>query len=344
LLLVRRLEARDAVSSLEKAVRQVAQREALLAEARADLDRALKVGGPGRFTDQQVGSFKLGLLIGRGGMGEVYEAYGDKIGEAAVKLLHAGTLADRVSVARFMREAETASKLDTPFVVRVLEVGTTAGEVPYLAMERLRGSDLSSVLREKRRLSMAETVELVQQLANALEAARGAGIVHRDLKPQNIFLAELGGGVRVWKLLDFGVSKLGDHTGTLTKGHVVGTPMYMAPEQARGEAVDHRADTLALATVAYRAVTGQPPYAGRDVPTILYNVVHRVPQRPGELVKVPKDLERVLAIGMAKLPVQRFATASELAEAFDAAAHGKLGRDLRERADALIAARPWGSG
>src|SRR5205823_3948867 len=116
----------DAMHKLETAVRGVAHREALLAEARAELDRALKVGGPGRFTDQVVGSFRLGVLIGRGGMGEVYEAHSmSDQREAAVKLLHPGTLGDPTHVQRFLREAAMASKLDSPNVVRVLEVGTT---------------------------------------------------------------------------------------------------------------------------------------------------------------------------------------------------------------------------
>ena len=327
------------VSKLEQAVRGVSQREALLAEARAELDRALKIGGPGRFTDQVVGSFKLGVLIGRGGMGEVYEAtaVGDQR-EAAVKLLHAGTLADRVSVARFMREAQVASKLDTPFVVRVLEVGTTTGEVPYLAMERLRGHDLAHQLRRQRRLHLEHAQQLADQVAQGLEAARLAGIVHRDLKPHNVFL---GQDAR-WKILDFGVSKSGG-TGTLTKGHVIGTPAYMAPEQARGEDVDHRADVYSLAAILYRSVTGHPAFTGKDVPTTLYDVVYRVPTQPSLLVALPADVDRVLAIGLAKHQADRFSSAVELAGWFSLAIRDELTPEQRRRADDLLAKHPWGT-
>ena len=327
------------VSKLEQAVRGVAQREALLAEARAELDRALKVGGPGRFTDQSVGSFKLGLLIGRGGMGEVYEARSPAGAEAAVKLLHAGTLADRTSVARFMREAQTASKLSTPFVVRVLEVGTTQGEVPYLAMERLRGHDLAHQLRRQRRLKLEDARIVADHVAQGLEAARVAGIVHRDLKPHNVFLHASEG---TWKILDFGVSKEGG-SGTLTKGHVIGTPAYMAPEQARGENVDHRADVYSLAAILYRSVTGHPAFSGKDVPTTLYDVVYRVPTQPSLLTSVPADVDRVLALGLAKTMQDRFASAIELAGWFALAIRNALSPEQRQRADELLVKHPWGT-
>jgi serine/threonine-protein kinase len=332
----------DHVSKLEQAVRGVAQREALLAEARAELDRAIAVGGPGRFTDQAVGNFRLGVLIGRGGMGEVYEAHSvtDRR-EAAVKLLHPGTLADPTHVARFVREAQTAAKLDCPHVVRVLEVGTTSGEVPFLAMERLRGHDLAHQLRRQRRISLAHADILAAQIAVGLEAAREAGIVHRDLKPHNVFLAE-SGGVHAWKILDFGVSKQGG-SGTLTQGHVVGTPAYMAPEQAKGEDVDHRADVYSLAAILYRAVTGHPAFTGKDVPTTLYDVVYRVPTQPSMLAPVPGDVDRVLAIGLAKDRRDRFATALELAQWFSAAVRESLTAEQRHRADDLASRQPWGT-
>jgi len=329
----------EVVSNLEQAVRGVAQREALLAEAKAELDRALKVGGPGRFTDQQVGSFKLGVLIGRGGMGEVYEAH--RVGsseEAAVKLLHPGTLSDSTHVARFVREAQTTSKLDCPHIVRVLEVGTTAGEVPFLAMERLRGHDLAHQLRRQRRIQLQAAASLAEQVAAGLEAARVAGIVHRDLKPHNVFL----GGDGLWKILDFGVSKSGG-SGTLTKGHVIGTPAYMAPEQAKGEDVDHRADVYSLAAILYRAITGHPAFTGKDVPTTLYDVVYRVPTQPSMLVQLPADVDRVLAIGLAKDLRDRFATALDLATWFTAAIRDELTPEQRRRANELTAKHPWGT-
>ncbi|HEY1550039.1 MAG TPA: serine/threonine-protein kinase [Kofleriaceae bacterium] len=332
----------DAMQRLEQAVRGVAQREALLAEARAELDRALKIGGPGRFTDQTVGAYTLGVLIGRGGMGEVYEAHSTADDhEAAVKLLHAGTLAEPTHVTRFIREAETASKLTSPNVVRVLQVGTTAGEVPFLAMERLRGVDLAQQLRRSRRLALPEAAVLAREVAAGLDAARAAGIVHRDLKPHNVFAAETG-DTRVWKILDFGVSKSGG-TGTLTRGHVIGTPAYMAPEQAKGEDVDHRADVYSLAAILYRAITGHPAFTGKDVPTTLYDVVFRIPTQPSMLAPLPADVDRVLGLGLAKQAADRFATATELAAWFTAAIRDGLDHEQRRRADDLLGRHPWGT-
>lgn len=163
--------------------------------------------------------------------------------------------------------------------------------------------------------------------------------MHRDLKPHNVFFAQ---PAEVWKILDFGVSKVGG-TGTLTKGHVVGTPAYMAPEQARGEDVDHRADVYSLAAILYRAVTGHPAFASKDVPTTLYDVVFRVPTQPSIHASLPADVDRVLALGLAKLPADRFATALELAEWFALAITDQLTPEQRRRADELATKHPWGT-
>jgi serine/threonine-protein kinase len=332
----------DAVDKLEKAVRQVAAREALLLEARQDLDRALKVGGPGRFTGQKLGSFELGNLIGRGGMGEVYEAIHTGGGDpAAVKMLHPHAMANPDHVTRFLRETEAAAALRSENVVKVLEVGRTDGDVPYFAMERLRGNDLAYHLRKRRRLSPNRVAALVEQVGQGLEAARNAGIVHRDIKPQNLFLAESGERA-VWKILDFGVSKLAGGSGTLTRGHVVGTPGYMAPEQAQGKPVDHRADLYALAAIAYRTLTGHPPFSGKDVPSTLYEVVYRMPKRPSGLVEIDEDIDFVLAIGLAKDPDQRWESGAAMAAALSAAARGELSVDVRDRAREILHAHPWG--
>ena len=332
----------EAIERLDRVVRAISMREALLAEVRQELDRALKVGGPGRYTEQEVGSYRLGNLIGRGGMGEVYEAKSVHDGsEAAVKLLHPSTLADPQAVARFLREAEVAARLESESLCAVYEVGMTAGEIPFIAMERLRGFDLAHHLRRARRLSLAQTVSLLKQVAAGLAVAHRTGVVHRDIKPHNLFLSELEGRF-TWKLLDFGVSKMAGGGGTLTAGHVVGTPGYMSPEQARGEDVDLRTDVYALTTIAYRCLTGHPAFTGKDVPTTLYDVVYKMPTRPSALAELGDDVDRVLAIGMAKDRADRFGTPAELAAAMVLAAESQLDSGTRARADTLVARHAWG--
>ena len=324
----------DAVERLEKAVRAVSAREALLAEARADLARALVAVGPGRWSEQVLGSYRLGPLLGRGGMGEVYDAnHVTTNAPAAVKVLTRAAIGEASLVRRFLRELHTAAAIESPHVVRVLEVGEAP--IPYLAMERLRGSDLADLLRRRRTLTPIEIIDLTRQVGAGIAAAAAAGVVHRDLKPQNVFLAGT-----TWKVLDFGVAKLAAHDDS-THGLIVGTPAYMAPEQARGGEVDRRTDLYALAALIYRSITGRPPFAGKDAAATLFEVVHTMPLRPTSLAPVPDDLDLVLAIGLAKSPDDRFATSSQMTIALDAAFEGALPDGLRQKARALIASHPW---
>lgn len=329
-----------AFERLERAMRQIKKRDALLDEARADLDRA-RGAGLGRFTDQQVGDYAIGEVIGRGAMGEVYRAiHVSTNAPVALKFLQAGMVEDPGHHERFLREAQIAGRLDSPHVVRLLGTGEVDA-APYIVMELLEGRDLASLLRDKQRLGMSATVELVTQVARALAAADDAGIVHRDLKPQNLYLVETGGR-RTWKVLDFGVSKLAEGAANLTLGAAVGTPSYMSPEQARGEPVDHRADVFVLGVIAYRSITGKPAFTASDSITTLYNVVHVQPIRPGELVRVGRDVERVLALALAKQRDFRFGSALLFASALHDAARDRLDDRLRRDADALVSAHPWG--
>ena len=331
----------QAIDELQVATRLAAQREEQVQELRRDLDRALEVGGPGRFTGHTVGAWELGNVLGRGAMGEVYEATNVETARtAAVKLLRRELLGARDHVERFLREARTASSFESPHVVRVLDTSTPEDALPFFAMERLRGRSLGEMLRKRATLPRHLVVQLASQIASVLDLAAVAGIVHRDLKPHNLFLDE-SAEPGVWKLLDFGVAHLGDSSGTLTQGAVIGTPSYMAPEQARGHAIDPRADVYALAAVIYRAVTGQVPFVGRDTPALLYAVVHAMPLRPGALASISPQLEAVLAIGLAKSRDQRFQTAGELAAAIDAADRGELSPELRSRARAILRHLPW---
>jgi len=329
------------IAELQDAVRIISQRDAVLAEAREDFERALGLQGEGAFTNQILGSYRLGVVIGRGAMGEVYEASHQTTGQiAAVKVLRRSALADPDLAQRFLREVQLASMIKDPHVVQVFEVGARDAPIPYIAMEKLSGETLAEYLRRDVRLSVHKAVELVQQLAEGVGAAHAQGIVHRDLKPQNVFLARGAGGPR-WKVLDFGVSKLLGEGGELTADRVVGTPQYMAPEQAQGETVDARADVYGVTALLYRALTGHPPFPRGDLHAVLHNVVYLTPVQPSHLAKVPKDVEDVLMIGMAKEPAERFQTVAELAQAFARAARGELGDALQARAARLASEQPW---
>ncbi len=331
-----------AFDRLERATKQIKKRDALLDEARAELDheRAAKLG---RFTDQRVGKYLVGEVIGRGAMGEVYSAIEESGGRSvAVKFLNPAMADDPATLERFFREASIAGRVKSQHIVEMIDSGLIQGRVPYLVMELLLGQDLADILREKKRLGMSATIELVAQVADALSAADESGIVHRDLKPQNLFCIRQG-AERTWKVLDFGVSKILEAGKDLTMGAAVGTPSYMSPEQARGEVVDHRADVFALGIVTYRVLTGRPAFTAPDSASTLYNVVHVQPVRPSELVRVDVDVERVLALALAKERERRFSSSTMFATALSEAAKSRLDERLRKDADALLAEHPWGT-
>jgi serine/threonine-protein kinase len=334
--------ARDAIQKMQHAMVLAAQREALLIEARQDLERALAIDAAGRFTSHTLGSYRLGHVIGRGGMGEVYEAVHIESGEiAAVKLLGQRQLGDPHSIERFLREVRVVRSLTSPHVVRVFDAGEQRDEIPYLVMERLHGDDLAHHLRSGK-MSPTGLLELLEQVGSALEEAWSKGIVHRDIKPHNLILADVQGRL-IWKVLDFGVAALDEGSGTLTQGKVVGTPAYMAPEQARGQKVDHRADIYALGAIAYRCLTGRQATSSKDLHHALYQTVHVMPQRPSELADLHADVDAVLAIALVKQPDARWQSGRELCEALAQALQGGLSTRARQRAADILAQHDWGA-
>ncbi|MBC7973999.1 MAG: serine/threonine protein kinase, partial [Myxococcales bacterium] len=310
-----------ALADLQQAMRVIGDKEQALAEVVDQAQRANRAN-EGRWSHQAMGSFKLGLVLGRGAMGEVYEAVRSDGVPAAVKLLNARSTASATLVERFHREMEVAARLESPHIVRVYELSQPDAPVPYLAMERLYGNDLATRLRAETRIPSDELVVMLDQVARGLEVARLAGVVHRDLKPQNLFLHGGPAGT-VWKILDFGVSKVLGTEGTLTGDGIVGTPQYMAPEQASGGQISHAADVYALGAIAYRCLTGRSPFKGRDLAELVYQVVHAPPMRPGAFSRVSPLIEDVLAVAMAKDPRRRFPSALSFAQSFIAARRGR---------------------
>ena len=270
-------------------------------------------------------SYRIESVIAEGGMGRVYEALHLRLpGRAlAIKVLHHTFANDAEIVSRFCREAEIAGAIEHPNVVKIYDVDRTLEGTPFIVYERLVGEDLGQRLDRVGRMSVPETVHVLRQVCAVLAAVHARGVIHRDLKPTNLFL--VGDPQRsTVKLIDFGIAKLHDpskasHTRT---GTVMGTPAYMAPEQARGDRVDTRADLYAIGAIAYRCVTGRSPYDSEDAAAALHGVLTAEPPRPRTLAPdLPVAFEMVLQKAMARDPADRYATLAEL----DAALAGFTG-------------------
>jgi serine/threonine-protein kinase len=284
------------------------------------------------------GTYRILRPIGRGGMGEVYEvAHARLAGRYALKVLSPEVAGDDSVLSRFKREAEITSALRHPNIVRVLDFDQTPEGRAYLAMEYLEGRHLGEVIAADGPLPLPRVLEIAAPVVSALAAIHDRRIVHRDLKPQNIMLVrEAGhGGAEVVKLLDFGLSKrwggaAGDSLLVSRERILLGTPAYMAPEQARGEtdAVGPAADQFALGAIVYQMLTGRPPFAGDSVPTVLYQIVHVDPAPLRALVPdVGAGVEAVLRRALAKAPGDRFPSVGAFLEALrhPAAAAGDAG-------------------
>jgi serine/threonine protein kinase len=260
-------------------------------------------------------TYEIAKLVGEGGMGKVYEARHLRLKDRrfAVKVLHPEFARQPEVVARFQREAESASSITHPNVVDVFDVHKTQDGVPYLVGEFLEGEELGDYIKRVGKLGVPMAVSVARQVCRALAAAHARGIVHRDMKPENVFLVERD-GVPVVKVLDFGISKAGSGKTHLTKtGMIMGTPSYMAPEQARGENVDLRADVYSIGALLYHALTGQRPFDSDDPAVTLNMVLTEEPPRPHVLsAEVPEALELVVQRAMSKDPRERYQTTAEL--------------------------------
>jgi Tol biopolymer transport system component len=255
--------------------------------------------------------------LGRGGMGAVYEAFHSALGRrVAVKLLHPEFLRHPAAVARFRREVRAAGRLVHPNLVTAFDAGQ-AGDRHFLAMELVEGENLADLLGRRGPLPVAEACALVRQAALGLEHAHRGGLVHRDVKPHNLMRAADG----TVKVLDFGLAALASDRpadgGSTGPNAVLGTPDYMAPEQAEdARAADARADVYSLGCTLFHLLTGRAPFAGRTV--LLKLLAHRGDERPSACAlrpEVPAALDAVLRRALARRPGERFGAAAELAEA-----------------------------
>jgi len=275
---------------------------------------------------QTLGNYRVTGTLGQGGMGAVFSAEHQVIGRrAAVKVLHTDLSKDQETVRRFFNEARSSSLIKHAGIVDVLDFGYSPDGAAYLVMELLEGESLLARMRRQRKLPLAELVPIIRQIAAALGAAHGAGIVHRDLKPDNVFLVrdpEVAGGVRV-KILDFGIAKLaGDSAYGVSQtrtGLVMGTPLYMAPEQCKGAGqVDSRADVYALGCMMFEMVTGQVPFIAEGAGEVMAAHIHVAPTWPRMLdPSIPPALEAIILRALSKQPEQRQHSMDELAAAVE---------------------------
>ncbi|MES1166183.1 MAG: protein kinase [Verrucomicrobiota bacterium] len=273
------------------------------------------------------GTYRLIRYIGEGGMGRVYEAAHARLaGRYAIKLLLEKLSANPEALARFDREARITSSLQHPNIVQVIDFNTTHDGTDYLVMELLRGESLAARLARTGPQPLRVVVDVVEQVAAGLAAAHRHGIVHRDLKPDNIFLVPVDGKTTDWaKILDFGISKArdGGRVPGAPVSALMGTPLYMAPEQCQGHTRDVNAatDQFALAAIAYEMLTGQPPFAGGTVGDVLAHVVHDDPPP----MQLGGAVEAVIGRALAKRNADRFPSVTAFASAFRVAAGIRAG-------------------
>src|SRR3954470_11182807 len=271
-------------------------------------------------TGQRFGAYMLGPLLGRGGMGVVYQAQHVHLGRTvALKLLAPELSRSEDFRARFLRESRLAAELEHPGIVTVYDAGEVNGTL-FIAMRFVRGTDLAATLVKRGPLPVDETLSILHQVATALDAAHESGLVHRDVKPANVMIE----GQRVY-LADFGLSKRAssDSMQLTEAGQFLGTVDYVAPEQIEGRPVDGRADQYALGCVLFECLTGSRPYPRDSQVAVIFAQLREPPPRPCELrPDLPPEIDMVVAKAMAKDPIERYSTCVEFVAAAVAALSG----------------------
>jgi eukaryotic-like serine/threonine-protein kinase len=270
---------------------------------------ALKLVSPPLTTSLEPGQvlaqrYRVQRLLGKGGMGAVYLAEDEVLGElVALKVISSAFASDEVAmVARFRREAAAARKVSSPSVIRIHDLGEARPGLLYLSMEYFAGRTLTEVIAQRGVVPLKDVQDMLQQIAAGLEAAHQVGVVHRDLKPSNILVGERG----TVKIIDFGLATTAIADGLTATGTMMGTPHYMAPEQVRGRPVDARSDIYALGALAYHLVCGRPPFTGDNPIAIGFAHLSEPVVAPRILRKeIPQALEAAIIAALAKAPEDR---------------------------------------
>src|ERR1700734_386521 len=257
---------------------------------------------------RQVGHYRLDSLLGSGGMGDVYRAYDTyRDRYVALKLLPEGFSGDQEYLKRFQRESNVAARLTEPHVIPIHDFGELGGQL-FSDMRLVEGADIGALIAQHGPIAPRRAVQLIAQVAEALDAAHADHLVHRDIKPTNI-LVTLSDFVYV---VDFGIARLigGRQTPLTNSGVTIGTLHYMAPERFIGHDIDGRADIYSLACLLHECLTGAPPFGDRELPALMYAQLYYPPPAASGLVEgVPPALDAVIARGMAKDRKDRFQTA-----------------------------------
>jgi serine/threonine protein kinase len=264
------------------------------------------------------GTYRLERIMAEGGMGVVYEAQHVRLPRRfAVKILGKPVDSDTTvtTLARFRREAEIASTLAHPHIVEVFDYQVAETGAPYLVMELLEGEDLADRLK-RGRVGIVAALRIIAEMAEALDVAHTAGVVHRDLKPANIFLSRRGGREDFVKVLDFGVSKLIDSATLTQEKAMVGTPLYMSPEQAIGtQELTPESDIFSLGAISWEMLTGKRAFAASSIPSILYQIVHgATPKLAGKAPGLSTAADEVFARVLSKKKEVRYKRATQFAE------------------------------
>jgi serine/threonine-protein kinase len=264
------------------------------------------------------GTYRLERVMAEGGMGVVYEAQHVRLPRRfAVKILGKPVDSDTTitTLARFRREAEIASTLAHPHIVEVFDYQVAESGAPYLVMELLEGEDLADRLK-RGRVGVVAALRIIGEIAEALDVAHTGGVVHRDLKPANIFLSRRGGREDFVKVLDFGVSKLIDSATLTQEKAMVGTPLYMSPEQAIGtQELTPESDIFSLGAISWEMLTGKRPFAASSIPSILYQIVHGpTPKLAGKAPGLSTAADEVFARVLCKRKEDRYRRATQFAE------------------------------
>lgn len=273
------------------------------------------------------GTFQVESLVGVGAWSEVYKARNLKTGESvAVKIMHNHLTADRLKVERFRREAEAISKVRDDALANIIDQGSLPSGRPLLIMDFVDGVSLDKYLAENGRLTLAQMKQVLIPVCRALGKAHAAGLIHRDLKPSNITLTKQN-GLYTGKLLDFGLAKIimhdsGAMASLTASGEVVGTPAYMSPEQCLGGTIDNRSDLYSLGCILYEVLTGRRAIEGKSSFEAMSNHIGKYPNPIWQVCKqanIPPKVEDMIFKLMAKEPDERFSTAEEFVNNFQAA-------------------------